>query len=199
MKRTLFSSLYCLCNNFGQGHDLGRLSRTALNWYTKTNASSVIQSLLNQPTVRCLNTTTISYHVTGYTMQTNWSAVFRKRSKVKGKSSQRARRGRERPALLQNYCKRRLVSFGLLLSHSENHYCKFTTALHQDKTISQLSNHVQSLKVQNSGGPLDNQTWQTECSIGQSAVVWVRKPNFGSFCCSQQFAWPSSDCRMFFS
>ena len=27
-------------------------------------------------------------------------------------------------------------------------------------------------------GPLDNQTWQTECSIGQSALVRVRKPNF---------------------
>ena len=26
-----------------------------------------------------------------------------------------------------------------------------------------------------------------DCSIGQSAVVWVRKPNFGSFCCGQPF------------
>ena len=24
-----------------------------------------------------------------------------------------------------------------------------------------------------------------DCSTGQSAVVWVRKPNFGSFCCGQ--------------
>ena len=26
-----------------------------------------------------------------------------------------------------------------------------------------------------------------DCSTGQSAVVWVRKPNFRSFCCSQLF------------
>ena len=34
------------------------------------------------------------------------------------------------------------------------------------------------------------------CSTGQSAVVWVRKPNFGSFCCCQPFVcqvWLSSD------
>ena len=29
-------------------------------------------------------------------------------------------------------------------------------------TISQFHNHAQSLKVKTSGGPLDNQTWQTE-------------------------------------
>ena len=34
-----------------------------------------------------------------------------------------------------------------------------------------------------------------DCSIGQSAVVWIRKPNFGSFCCGQPFicqVWRSS-------
>ena len=34
-----------------------------------------------------------------------------------------------------------------------------------------------------------------DCSTGQSAVVWVRKTNFGSFCCSQPFVrqvWLSS-------
>ena len=30
-----------------------------------------------------------------------------------------------------------------------------------------------------------------DCSTGQSAVVWVRKPNFGSFCCGQPFVF---DC-----
>ena len=29
--------------------------------------------------------------------------------------------------------------------------------------------------------------WMEDCSIGWSAVVWVRKPNFGSFCCGQPF------------
>ena len=42
----------------------------------------------------------------------------------------------------------------------------------------------------NSGGPLDSQTWQTEWNIAPLAkmqFVWVRKPNFESFCCSQPF------------
>ena len=26
-----------------------------------------------------------------------------------------------------------------------------------------------------------------DCSTGQSAAVWVWKPNFGSFCCGQPF------------
>ena len=35
-----------------------------------------------------------------------------------------------------------------------------------------------------------------DCSIGHCAVVWVRKPNFGSFCCGQPFVslivqWPA--------
>ena len=38
------------------------------------------------------------------------------------------------------------------------------------KPVSQ-SDHEQLLKVNISGGLLDNQTWQTECSTGQSAVV----------------------------
>ena len=38
--------------------------------------------------------------------------------------------------------------------------------------------HSQSCAVANS---------EIFCSIGQSAVVWVRKPNFGSFCCDQPF------------
>ena len=30
-----------------------------------------------------------------------------------------------------------------------------------------------------------------DCSTGHSAVVWVRKPNFESFCCSQPVCMPS--------
>ena len=46
--------------------------------------------------------------------------------------------------------------------------------------VSQFHNHAQYLKIETSGGPLDNQTWQADCSVGQSAVVWVRKPFFFS-------------------
>ena len=37
--------------------------------------------------------------------------------------------------------------------------------------ISQFHNHAQSLKVTNSGGPLDNQTWQTEWKTAPLAKV----------------------------
>ena len=57
-------------------------------------------------------------------------------------------------------------------------------------TISQCHSHAQSLKVTNSSEPLDNQTWQTEWKTAPLVKVLlceVRKPNFGSFCCGQQF------------
>ena len=51
------------------------------------------------------------------------------------------------------------------------------------------------LKVNYFGGPVDNQTGQTrkDCSIDWSAVVWVWKPNFGSFCCSND-SYAKLDC-----
>ena len=54
------------------------------------------------------------------------------------------------------------------------------------------------LKMKNSGRPLGHSSLadrMEDCSIGHGAVVWVRKPNFGSFCCSQPFGrqvWLSS-------
>ena len=53
--------------------------------------------------------------------------------------------------------------------------------------ISQFHTHVQSLKVTNSGGPLDNQTWQTEWKTAPLAKVQLC--DFGSFCCSQLFVY----------
>ena len=38
-------------------------------------------------------------------------------------------------------------------------------------SISQFDNHAQSLKVKHSGGPLDNQTWQTEWKTAPLAIV----------------------------
>ena len=57
--------------------------------------------------------------------------------------------------------------------------------------ICQFHNHAQSLKSLNS-----NMAGRMEdCSISQSALVRVRKPDFGSFCCGQPFigqVWLSS-------
>ena len=54
--------------------------------------------------------------------------------------------------------------------------------------ISQFHNHAQQLKVKIPGGPLDNQTWQTEWKTAPLAELQLcenKKTNFGSFGCDQ--------------
>ena len=52
--------------------------------------------------------------------------------------------------------------------------------------------------MNNSGGPLDNQTCQTEwktAALTTEEPMWLWKPSFGSFCCGQPFVcqvWLSS-------
>ena len=41
----------------------------------------------------------------------------------------------------------------------------------QQYSISQFEIHVQQLKVEHSGGPLDNQTWRTEWKTAPLAKV----------------------------
>ena len=56
--------------------------------------------------------------------------------------------------------------------------------------ISQFHNNVQywtSEKFWQATGQLKLANRMEYYSIGQSVVVWVQKPNFGSFCCSQPF------------
>ena len=52
-------------------------------------------------------------------------------------------------------------------------YCGFEGEFRLATMIGQCHYHAQSLKVRNSGGPLDNQTWQTN--------IWPQQklPKFG--------------------
>ena len=61
------------------------------------------------------------------------------------------------------------------------------TSIYANFIIMQQLQVVSIVKVRHSGGP-DWTIKLEDCSIGQSAVVWVRKPNFGSFCCGKPFA-----------
>ena len=60
---------------------------------------------------------------------------------------------------------------------------------------------AKSDKFRQATGQLNLADRMDNCSTGQSAVAWVRKPNFGSFCCGQPFVcqvWLSSGLPEFF-
>ena len=58
-----------------------------------------------------------------------------------------------------------------------------TIKINQNKCMSQFHNHVQLLKMENSGGPLDNQTWHTDSWPQQ------KLPKFG-VCTHTTSLWP---------